>query len=206
MPESSILKSSQQRAIKSPDIGGTSDAWDIPYIVEFAKIINPARVLDIGTGNFGKIGYILRQYVEHKYRKYYHPMYMNIVGLEAYIPNFDYVSKLGIYDELYNVEALSYLSNPKLAASELVVCTHVLEHHTETDGWKLLMLMRSVASKAIILACPDGEYEHIDMNNYYQNHRSAWTPDKIASVYPITTPVFGYNNTGHKEFVIVIPT
>jgi predicted SAM-dependent methyltransferase len=172
--------------------------------------MNPKTVLDIGTGCFGKNAYILRQYVEHKFRKLYNPEYLVIHGIEAYKPNYDYVSSLKLYDELFLAEALkalrSIMDSPRVFSPyDVIICTHVLEHHTKEDGWKLLDWMYSFCNKGIILACPWGEYEHKDDNNHYQNHLSHWTPIEIAEHYPTTTPVIGRNNVGKEEFIIVIP-
>jgi 2-polyprenyl-3-methyl-5-hydroxy-6-metoxy-1,4-benzoquinol methylase len=190
---------------KTIDIGGTSDIGDAAAFVEFAKIINPKTVLDVGTGCFGKTAYLLRQYVEHKFRHYFGTNYMLITGIEAYEPNLKYVSKFNLYDNLINAEALQILDSAIENTYDLIVCSHVIEHHIKSDGWKLLSLMNKKCRKGIILSAPYGEYEHIDNHNRYQNHLSSWTPEEISAIYPITTPVITRNNVGKEEFIIVIP-
>ena len=192
---------------KTIDIGGTSDAGDIPIFVEFAKILNPKNILDIGCGCFGKTGYLLRQYVEHKFRHLYGVNYLKIDAVEAYNKNAAFVKSLNLYDNVFNLEAISFLKEKivSLEKYDIVVCSHILEHHTEEDAWLLLELMYEVCSKGIILACPYGLYKFEGNLNPYQDHRSTWTPDKISIKYPITTPVITRNNTGHEEFIIVIP-
>lgn len=195
---------------KTEDIGGTSDAWDIPYIVEFLKVLNPKSILDVGCGCFGKNGYLSRQYLEHKYRKLYGTTYLLLDAIEAYKSNASYAETLKIYNHIFIGEALKILGNmmdsPKIFPFyDVMFLTHVLEHHTKEDGWRLLDYMYSFCTKGIILACPFGEFEYNDNLNPYQNHKSSWIPDEISKKYPITTPIFGYNNTGHREFIIVIP-
>jgi len=195
--------------IKTPDMGGTSDGWDIPHLIEIFKILNPRTVLDVGTGMYGKNGYILRQYVEHKFRHLYGVKWMEIIGVEAYEKNAKYVRTLDFYDTVYDVPAFFYFSvsykPDKWNKVDIVICTHVLEHHVKEDGWRLLQDMYVYANKAVILACPYGEYKFEGNPNPYQDHKSAWIPDEIAEKYPITTPILGYNNRGHLEFLIVIP-
>jgi len=193
------------RTFKEINVGGTSDAGDIPHIVEMMKLFNPKTVVDVGTGCFGRNGYLLRQYVEHKYRKLYGVDYMNIIGIEAYQPNADYVATLGIYNEIEVRQAIEFFEIWNEDDYDLITCTHVLEHHYKESGWRLLELMRGSAKKGIILACPLGEYAHTDVNNQFQNHLSSWTPDEIAEKYPITTPIITRNNVGKEEFLIGIP-
>ena len=95
---------------KDIDVGGTSDAGDIPYLVEIFKILNPRTVLDIGTGCYGKNAYILRQYVEHKFRHLYGVKSIIIHGVEAYQKNYDYARSLNLYDWIYCKEILHYLN------------------------------------------------------------------------------------------------
>lgn len=211
-PETAIpFHSAEQCETKIEDIGGTSDAGDIPQIVEFLKILNPKSILDIGCGCYGKNGYIARQYLEHKFRKIQGVNYLKLDAIEAYEPNANFVKKFKIYNDIFVGEALKLLRNMMgvsvtiCSPYDVIMATHVLEHHTKEDGWLLLDYMYSFCTKGIILACPFGEFEYKDNLNPYQDHKSAWTPDEIAKKYPITTPVFGYNNTGHREFVIVIP-
>lgn len=198
------------RLFKDTFVGGTSDANDIEEMVEFLKVLNPRTILDIGTGCFGKLAYVTRQYVEHKYRFYYGNKYLKIDGIEAFEPNYAHVNKLGLYDFLIHDEAIPALKNLTKTLAlfppyDVMVCSHVLEHHSEEDAWELLKLMYSACSKGIILACPDGEYVHEDVVNKYQTHRSTWTPEKISTKYPITTPVYSRNNVGKSQFILVIP-
>jgi 2-polyprenyl-3-methyl-5-hydroxy-6-metoxy-1,4-benzoquinol methylase len=195
------------RLNKSIDIGGTSDAGDILTFVEFAKVLNPKTVLDVGAGCFGKSAYLLRMFVEHKFRHLYGTNYMRIDGIEAYIPNLEYVRNLKLYNNLFGLEALRVLRNLVNFKSsyDIIVCSHVLEHHFEEDGWNLLSLMYDCCEKGIILACPFGKYLHTDNMNRYQNHLSGWTPEMISKKYPITTPIITRNNVGVEEFMLVIP-
>jgi hypothetical protein len=194
------------RTEKGPMIGGTSDAGDIPHIVEMMKMFNPKTVLDVGAGCFGKNGYLLRQYVEHKFRKLYGTEYMHIRAIEAFYPNAEYLESLGIYNDVKQTLALDYFcSFGSTLQVDLITCTHVLEHHTIEEGWELLHLMWMAAKKGIILACPLGEYPHSDPKNPHQEHKSAWVPSEIADKYPITTPIITRNNVGVEEFLIGIP-
>ena len=200
---------------KTIDIGGTSDISDAAAFVEFAKTLNPRTVLDIGTGCYGKAAYLLRQYVEHKFRKYYGTNYMQIFGIEAYTPNYEFLKANYpfLYTEVFNEEAIPFYRNHVCKGewilafrTDVIIISHVLEHHTEEDAWELLRVVTKSASKGVIVACPNGNYEHHDANNPYQNHRSVWTPDKIASMYPITSPVMSLNNEGVEQFTLVIPS
>src|SRR3989304_8383258 len=183
---------------KSLDVGGTSDAWDIPHLVEIFKILKPRTVLDIGTGCYGKNAYLLRQYVEHKFRHLYGVSWMKICGVEAYEKNARYARTLDFYNVVYNLTALDYLRSHVDEMNDVVICTHVLEHHLKVEeGWELLARMYQAAEKAIVLASPYGEYRFEGNPNPYQDHKSSWLPDEIAEKYPITTPILGYNNRGH---------
>ena len=129
---------------------------------------------------------------------------MTIAGIEAYEKNANFVEPLDLYNTIFVEPALEFFRFQK-SLWNVVVCTHVLEHHTKEDGWFLLEEMYAAANKAVVLASPYGEYKFEGNPNPYQDHKSTWFPDEIAEKYPITTPIMGRNNTGHLEFLIVIP-
>jgi len=189
------------------EYGGTSDIVDAKELVEYIKIINPGSILDIGVGCYGKTGYLVRQYVDHKFR-HYRKERIWICGLEAFPNNYEMVKRFHLYNELYCEDALVWLlrnNKGEQRRFDLVVLSHVLEHFNEEDSCRVLSMCYELSDKGLIIAAPNGIYIHEDNENPYQTHKSVWTPQRIADKYPISTPEFSRNNVGVEQFILVVP-
>lgn len=153
----------------------SSPSESIPYIIEYIRKYNPnlTSVLDVGIG-FGKMGFLLREYIDVKKDLVYQPKdwKLQITGVEIFP---EYVSDIQkqIYNNIIIGDIFQVL--PTLDKFDVAILSDTLEHFTKEDGYRLLNeLFKHVES--IVIGTPNGFLEHPSRNeNTHENHLSGWT-------------------------------
>ena len=107
------------------------------------------------------------------------------VGIDAFEPYVESSKRLGIHDECYRADILECDFAPK--SFDAAVLIGVLEHLDREEGERMLDRLELVASKKILISCPNGFLEQHDHDdNPFQLHRSGWTvPDFKARGYKV---------------------
>lgn len=63
---------------------------------------------------------------------------------------------------------------------DIVIASHVLEHLTKNEAWKVLSNMEKIAKKQVIMVAPIGMHYHpASDGNIYQIHKSAFIPKDL---------------------------
>lgn len=148
----------------------SSEPWRIAHIAEFIYRMQPASVLDIGTG-FGKWGALAREYTDIYNRRYPRQTWKTrIDGIEIF--NAYSESPLwAIYDRVHVGDAVEIL--PSLGNYDLIIAVEVLEHIKREDGLKLIKDIRAQSKRFLI--SHSNTNHGIMMGNKYEAHISKWT-------------------------------
>lgn len=100
------------------------------------------------------------------------------VGVDLFKPYVLYGKSHKIHDR-YMIKDIRKVNFPA-KSFDVVMASHVLEHMSEKDAWKVLGNMERMASKQVVIATPIGEHYHpAEDGNIWQLHKSAFTPDKF---------------------------
>lgn len=100
------------------------------------------------------------------------------VGVDLFKPYIAYGKAHKIHDE-YITADIRKVNFPK-KSFDVVMASHVLEHMSEKDAWKVLENMERMAKKQVIIGTPIGEHYHpAEDGNIWQLHKSAFTPDEF---------------------------
>lgn len=164
-----------------------SQSSQISTIVGFMEHMNPASILDVGTG-MGQYGYLARNNLESvnlfkvegaqgslrpkaEWR-------VRIDGIEAFptylTPVHDY-----IYNQIMVGDALDILPGIASASYELVIAVDILEHFTQPDGQRFLTELKRVAKRAVLVSTPKDFISQEIEANPYENHRSHWLKEDL---------------------------
>lgn len=131
----------------------------------------PASILDIGAGS-GTYSDLLRPYLPNT----------RFTGIEVHRP---YVARFGLedkYDQLY-VTDVRFMNNLPLA--EVVILGDVLEHLRFDEAVWLWEQARAVASKAVLLSLPLGEYpQGACEGNAHETHLETWSDELVRAALP----------------------
>ena len=136
---------------------------------------NPVSVLDIGIG-FGKFGFLAREYTDVWLGRYFTPR-TRIDGIEIFEK---YIGRLQreIYDNIYIGNAVDVL--PTLGDYDMIICSDVLEHLSEKDGFFLLDLMEKKSKFAMIVTPVRVLRQGALYKNEYERHISVWPRETLS--------------------------
>lgn len=122
-------------------------------------------VLDLGCGQ-GKPMEFIKYMVRVK----------RSVGVDLFEPYIKEAKMKKIHDK-YILEDIRKIKFPA-KSFDLVIASHVLEHMTRKDAWKVLENMERMAKKQVIVVTPIGEHYHqLEDGNIWQLHVCAFTPE-----------------------------
>ena len=164
-----------------------SQSSQISTIVGFIEEINPASILDVGTG-MGQYGFLARNSLEHANlfrvegaqasQRPKQEWRVRIDGIEAFptylTPVHEYV-----YNRILTGDALDLLPGIGDGAYELVLAVDILEHFTKPDGLRFLAELRRVAQRAVLVSTPKEFHSQEIEANPYENHRSHWSDAEL---------------------------
>lgn len=98
------------------------------------------------------------------------------VGVDLFEPYIRQAREKGIHDEYIIEDIRKVRFSPK--SFDIVIASHVLEHLSKKDAWKVLQNMERWARKQVIIATPIGEHYHaLEDGNILQLHVSAFVPE-----------------------------
>lgn len=100
------------------------------------------------------------------------------VGVDLFEPYIKEAKQKKVHNE-YIIEDIRKLNFPP-HSFDVVLASHVLEHLSKKDAWKVLENMEEWAKKQVIIATPIGKHYHrIEDGNVLQLHVSAFTPEEF---------------------------
>lgn len=151
----------------------SSNPQYISVVVEIIRLINPLKMLDVGSG-FGKYGFLAREYLElwdgrEKYDKRH--WQRKIDGIEVFR---DYITPVHdfIYDNLYIGDVLDIL--PGLRKYNLILLADIIEHFTMEDGYLLIEQCKKKADNILIVTPKNMSPQKDAFKNPYEEHRYQW--------------------------------
>lgn len=162
----------------------------IPPVVSLVRQMNPASILDVGTG-FGKWGVLFREYTDiagsekdpARYRK--ENWRVRIEGIEGFRP---YLTPLHdyAYDRVHVGDALAVL--PRLGRYDLIFLGDVIEHFDKPAGRKLVEEALGHALGFVVLTTPRRETSQgARAGNEMEIHRSLWSARDFRAIAPADT-------------------
>src|SRR5476649_1888122 len=127
-----------------------SSQWrQVSTIVDWVLLLEPSRVLDVGTG-FGKYGLLCREYLD-VFQGRLRPLEWTarIDGIESFADCITPVHRY-VYNRIDNGEALTVLKDLAAESYDLALVVDVLEHLNQQDGSQLLRECRRVAAYTLV--------------------------------------------------------
>lgn len=164
-----------------------SQSRQLSAIVGYAEQLQPASVLDVGTG-MGQYGFLLRTNLEHinlfdveqgvqRAKDRWRVVIDGIEGFAGYrTPVHDYA-----YNRLMIGDAMQLLPAIADGAYELVMAVDILEHLSQDDGVRFLGHCRRIASRAALISTPKLFVAQDVHANPFENHRSVWSQPTLRS-------------------------
>ncbi len=130
--------------------------------MELEKLLSDCNsVLDLGCGDNSPIGFIGR-------KEY-------LVGVDGFKKSINTSKKLNIHDKYLHKNILEVNKDFKKKSFDAVIALDVIEHLEKKDGYKLLKIMESLATKKVILLTPNGFVNQTGEGNGLQEHLSGWS-------------------------------
>lgn len=164
-----------------------SQSSQISAIVGFIEKIDPASMLDVGTG-MGQYGFLARNNLEQANlfqvdgtqasQKHKLEWRVRIDGIEACSTYLTPVHEYA-YNRIMTGEALELLHEIGDNAYDLVLAVDILEHFTKPDGQKFLAELKRVTKRAVLVSTPKEFHSQEIEANPYENHRSHWTDEEL---------------------------
>lgn len=132
-------------------------------------------ILDVGCG-YGEWGALLRRRKGSFY----------LVGVDIWRPHLTMLNRIGVYDELIQVDA------PKLPfkdkSVDISLACEVLEHLGKEEGYELLKDLERISRNMVIVSTPLNWPQENIYSNPYERHRSEWTPSEFSNIgYKVKT-------------------
>lgn len=126
-------------------------------------------VLDLGVEQ-GEVGWLVRDHLHDAF----------LIGVDVWRAELQRPTHEGIYDVLYNEDALTFTH--KLASKpDLVVASEVLEHMDPSRGLTLLHKLASL-NVPVIATTPWGFKKQTSIDgNPHQRHRAGFMPDDFRN-------------------------
>jgi len=98
------------------------------------------------------------------------------VGVDLFEPYIEEARRERIHDEYIIKDIRKVRFSPK--SFDIVIASHVLEHLSKKEAWKVLENMEKWARKQVIVATPIGKHYHgLEDGNILQLHVSAFVPE-----------------------------
>ena len=135
----------------------------LPWVIDTSS----KSILDLGCGQGKPMALVkMRMKVQKS------------VGVDLFKPYIEQAKREKIHNEyvIKDIRKVKYPNN----SFDVVMASHVLEHMSERDAWKVLENMEKIAKKQVLIATPIGEHYHpAEDGNIWQLHQSAFTPDEF---------------------------
>jgi predicted TPR repeat methyltransferase len=106
---------------------------------------------------------------------------MVATGVDIFKPYLEICKRKKIYTKLIqgDVKKLSLSSK----SVDTVMCLHVIEHLTKTEGRQLIKKLETIAKKRVVLAMPLGDLPQEEYDgNKHQEHISEWYPEEFKKM------------------------
>lgn len=165
-----------------------SQSSQISTIVGFIERMDPASVLDVGTG-MGQYGFLARNNLENVNlfriegaqgcQRPRTEWRVRIDGIEAFLGYLTPVHEY-VYNNIMVGDALAILPEIASGSYELVIAVDILEHFTRPDGLTFLHQLKRVAKRAVLVSTPKEFISQEVEANPYENHRSLWSVEDMA--------------------------
>lgn len=138
-----------------------------PILEILARHPGIRRVLDVGAGR-GSWGYHIKAGLGKK---------ISMLAIEKWPDNCDIIEATGLYTHVINDDALNLADYYGVNTVDVVLASQVLEHLTRNQGLKLIKIMKSIASRLVIITTPLGFMDVTAENNPnpFERHLSGWT-------------------------------
>lgn len=137
----------------------TSEHWQIPWVVDLIRQVNPRSVLDVGCG-WGKYGTLVREYTEAE----------RVDALDRNLPRYR------VYDRVFLGNACSPRTLPKNAPLyDLVLCVDMIEH---VHPLEVMPMLRHLSGRArlVLVVSPLGFRRQDAPDVPFGAHLSGWYP------------------------------
>jgi hypothetical protein len=174
---------------------------DTVFVMDMVYRMSPTSVLDVGAG-FGRWGFLCRCHIGVGESLQACPEQpLRIDAVEGFKPNVSSIYP-AVFNKTYIGDARQLL--PTLGRYDIIVCSHMIEHMTKEDGWKLIEDMLARSSKALILGLPLNEpLRGALRGNEFEAHQSVWQKEdfKGRKAFVKTFPFEG----AVKLAVVVFP-
>ncbi len=164
-----------------------SQSSQITSIVRYIEKINPASLLDVGTG-MGQYGFLSRINLENVnlfkiedgrgFQRPKREWRVRIDGIEGFR---EYITPVHewCYDDIMIGDARRLLPSIPDDTYEMVIAVDILEHFTKQDGFEFLNQIRRIASRSVLVSTPKSFVAQEVEANPYENHRSVWGLDEL---------------------------
>jgi hypothetical protein len=146
----------------------------MPFVVSELQRLRPRSVLDVGIG-FGKVGMLVREYLECWYGRYSPSSWqITVEGIEIFE---GYRNPLweSLYDRVHVGDARALVCG--LRSFDVAVCCDVIEHMDKRSGLELVNRLVDRCG-ALVLTTPIAFWPQGPENgNAHEVHRSHWAPE-----------------------------
>jgi SAM-dependent methyltransferase len=146
----------------------------ISPIMEAVQMIKPTSVLDVGCG-YGKYGFLCREYIE-----IWKKVEAIIDAIEVFGPYIEETKERGIYDHIFQGEAITLLKLMPDKIYDLILAIDILEHFDEKDGNEFLDEIKRIGKSAIICTPTTMRPQGAEYGNIYETHRKQWSASEIC--------------------------
>jgi hypothetical protein len=166
----------------------------IPAVISLLGRIQPASILDVGTG-FGKWGLLFREYTDivnserdpARYRR--ENWKVRIEGIEGF-PGYITPVHHYVYDQVHLGQVREVL--PRLGTYDLIFIGDVIEHLPKEIGRQLILETLAHAQRYLILTTPRFWYNQAAVcGNELEKHLSLWSAQDFKRIAPaevVVTP------------------
>ena len=145
---------------------------DTAFIMDVVYRMSPASILDVGAG-FGRWGFLCRCHIGVGESLQLCPEQpLRIDAVEGFQPNVSSIYP-AVFNNTYVGDARQVV--PTLGNYDVIICSHMIEHMSKEDGWKLIEAMLARSNTALILGLPLNEpLRGALRGNAYEAHHSVW--------------------------------
>jgi hypothetical protein len=139
---------------------GTSEYWEIPWVLEVIAREQPKSVLDVGAG-WGKFGMLARECATLE----------RVDGIDVTSP------RIASYDHFYegDLRELDRLLPREAPLYDLALLIETIEHLEKAEAWAFLGRLTKRARK-VLIATPWGFRRQEIPGMPFETHRSGWYP------------------------------
>lgn len=144
---------------------GTSESWQIPWVVEVISRERPKTLLDAGAGR-GKFGVLARESGTLE----------RVDGIDIAPPRI-----ASAYDHFYvgDLRDLDRILPPDAPVYDLAIFIEAIEHFEKPDAWEFLDRLTRRARR-VLVTTPFGFRRQEIAGLPYETHRSGWYPREFS--------------------------